>query len=112
MKRTLAIVTFLLAAAGAHAQSGGMDMKDTDMDKAPAAKKAASHNGVGTVRKVDTGKGMVTIAHGPVPSMNWPAMTMTFDVKDKTILENIRPGAAVQFEFVQQGSRYTLTSIR
>ncbi len=55
---------------------GGMDMKGMDMgeDKKSEAK---SHKGVGTVKKVDAAAGTVTIAHGPIPTMKWPAMSMT-----------------------------------
>lgn len=32
----------------------------------------------GKIVNMDTQKAKVTIAHGPIPAMNWPAMTMTF----------------------------------
>ena len=44
--------------------------------------------------------------------MEWPAMTMSFTAKDKKLLEGIKPGAKVEFEFVQQGSKYIITSIK
>src|SRR5438477_12562830 len=85
---------------------GGMDMKEMDMEKCKgmdmskckdmmgkdkkgmemkgmgADKKSEVHKGVGTVKKVDPAGGKVTIAHGPIPTMKWPAMSMTFTVKD------------------------------
>lgn len=109
MKRVLAILAVSLAAS-AHAQSG-LDMKDMDMQKAPDAAKRASHAAAGTVQKIDAGKGTVTIAHGAIESLKWPAMTMTFAVQDKKLLENVRAGTAVKFELVQQGSSYVVTSI-
>ena len=68
--------------------------------------------GTGTVRKSNPTAGTVTIAHDPIKSMEWPAMTMSFTAKDKKLLEGIKPGAKVEFEFVQQGSKYTITSIK
>jgi len=114
----------------------GMDMQGMDMDKCMAkqgmdhdkcmammndkkgAKKSAkkaegkTHKGAGTVQKVDPAGGSVTIAHGPIESMKWPSMTMSFKAKDKKMLEGIKPGAKVEFEFVQQGSDYAITSIK
>ena len=47
--------------------------------------------------------GQVTLAHGPVKSLNWPSMTMAFDVRDKTLLNKLAMGKKVEFQFVQEG---------
>jgi len=95
---------------------GGMDMKDMDMskDKKTEGKKSGSkvHKGVGTVKKVDAAASTVTIAHGPIKSMNWPAMNMTFAVKDKALLDKFSQDKKVEFEFVQQGSDYVIKSVK
>ena len=116
MKRALILpllVVFSVALpSSARAQSDGMkgmDMKGMDMTKNA---KTAVHKGAGTVQKVDLKDGTVTIAHGPVKSMNWSAMTMSFTAKDKKKLEGIKPGDKVEFEFVQQGSKYAIISIK
>jgi Cu(I)/Ag(I) efflux system periplasmic protein CusF len=114
----------------------GMDMTGMDMDKCIAmqgmdhdkcmammkdkkgAKKSAknaqgkTHKGAGTVQKVDPAGGSVTIAHGPIESMKWPSMTMSFKAKDKKILDGIKPGAKVEFEFIQQGKNYVITAVK
>jgi len=87
----------------------GMEMKSMGADKKSEAK---SHKGVGTVKKVDAAAGTVTIAHGPIRSINWPAMSMTFAVKDKALLGKLAPEKKVEFEFVQQGSDYVITSAK
>ncbi len=93
-----------------HAQTGGMGgMGSMGADKKSEAK---SHKGVGTVKKVDAAAGTVTIAHGPIRSINWPAMSMTFTVKDKALLGKLAPEKKVEFEFVQQGSDYVITSAK
>src|SRR6266700_4199387 len=61
----------------------GMEMKGMGADKKAEVQ---SHKGVVTVKKVDSAGGKVTIAHGPIPTMKWPAMNMTFTVKDKAML--------------------------
>ena len=59
------------------------------------------HQGEGVVERIDTQSGEVTLAHGPVPALNWPAMTMGFAVEDKTALSRLKPGQTVRFEFKQ-----------
>ena len=68
--------------------------------------------GTGTVRKSNPAAGTVTIAHDPIKSMDWPAMTMSFTAKDKKMLEGIKPGAKVEFDFIRKGTKYTITSIK
>jgi Cu(I)/Ag(I) efflux system protein CusF len=92
------------------AQTGGMgaghDMKSAGTQKP----QTQTHKASGTVTKVDRIANKVTIAHGPVQSLKWPAMTMNFLVKDKTLLDRLSSGKKVDFEFVQQGRDYVITS--
>ena len=90
------LVAFLLAVPGAPVQ----------------AQTAAAHQATGVVKSVDRAKGTVTLAHGPVKSLNWPAMTMPFTVKDKALLEKLQAGNKVEFEFVQQGKEYVITTVK
>ncbi|HZF19803.1 MAG TPA: copper-binding protein [Burkholderiales bacterium] len=90
---------------------GGMEMKGMDMGKDKKSQ-GKTHKGAGTVKKVDPAGGKVTIAHGPIKSMKWPAMNMTFTVRDKALLDKLSDGKKVEFEFVQQGSDYVITSVR
>ena len=119
--RSSVLVTVFAASAGiAHAQSGGMkgmDMKDgmgmKGMDmKSDKATPGKVHKASGKVTKVDQAKGSVTIAHGPVATMNWPSMTMSFKVKDKTMLDKVQNGQQVDFSFVESGKEHTITEIK
>jgi len=84
-------------------------MQGMGADKKSEAK---SHKGAGTVKKVDPASGKVTIAHGPIPTMKWPAMNMTFIVKDKAMLGKFSQDKKVEFEFVEQGSDYVIKSVK
>ena len=111
-----ALYVFAAPFAGAQSQGmGGMDMKGDmkgmDMKSGNKAK-SRTHKGSGTVSKVDPAKGTVTIAHGPVESMKWPAMTMTFKAKDKTMLEKVKPGDKIDFSFTQSGKDYVVSEIK
>ena len=90
----------------------GMDMNCMDMSKKPAAKHQTTHTAKGVVKKVDAKAGMVTVAHEPIPSMNWPAMTMDFKVKDKALLGKFADGKDVEFEFAKEGNLYVVKSMK
>ena len=87
-----------------------MDMKSMEMGK--TSKGATSHTTTGVVEAVDAAKGSVTLAHDPVKSLSWPAMTMGFKVNDPKLLEKVKKGDKVQFTFVQSGRDYIITSIK
>lgn len=61
-------------------------------------------NTKGIVTQIDTGTKKVTITHEPIPSVNWPAMTMRFTYEEPAMIENIKTGSHVVFDFVQQGN--------
>ena len=103
----------------AHAQSQGMggmdmkgDMKGMDMKTDKKAAKGTVHKATGVVTKVDAAKKKVTVRHEPVQSMKWPAMNMTFTVKDKALLDKMPKDKKVEFEFVQEGKDYVVTSVK
>ena len=60
--------------------------------------------------KVDKDK--VTIKHGPVPTINWPSMTMAFKVKDKALMDKLTKDRKVDFEFRQEGGDYVVTTVK
>jgi Cu(I)/Ag(I) efflux system periplasmic protein CusF len=76
------------------------------------AQTVAAHQATGVVKKVDPKAGTVTLAHDPVKSLKWPAMTMGFTVKDKALLDKLQPGKKVEFEFLQQGKDYVITGVK
>lgn len=106
-------IAALATAPAAHAQSDhmkGMDM-GAHANETAKAPQANAHHATGVVKSVNASKGTVTIAHGPVESLNWPGMTMAFKT-DKKTLEKARPGTKVSFEFEQRGKDYVITSLQ
>jgi Cu(I)/Ag(I) efflux system membrane fusion protein len=76
-----------------------------------SAAAAQVHKGEGTVHHVNVPAGKVNMAHGPIKSLNWPAMTMDFRVKDKAVLAGLKPGQRVEFELEKSGGQYVITRI-
>jgi membrane fusion protein, copper/silver efflux system len=73
------------------------------------AEKTREHVAEGKVEKVDPKAGKVVISHGPVPSLEWPAMTMGFAVPDKALFEQLEPGQEIEFRFVETEDAYAVT---
>jgi Cu(I)/Ag(I) efflux system protein CusF len=115
MKRALTpsllLASFILVTPLAHAQSHGMEAMDMKTDNKKAAK-GMVHKATGVVTKVDAAKKKVTVRHEPVQSMKWPAMNMAFTVKDPALLDKMPKDKQVEFEFVQEGKDFVVTSVK
>jgi Cu/Ag efflux protein CusF len=59
---------------------------------APAATAAVGHKAEGTVDGVDLKAGTLSLNHGPVPTLKWPAMTMEFKAANASLLTGLKPG--------------------
>jgi Cu(I)/Ag(I) efflux system periplasmic protein CusF len=65
----------------------------------------------GEVRKVDKDANKITIKHGPLANLDMPAMTMVFQVKDPTMLNQVKAGDKVRFQAEKVGGAFTVTRI-
>jgi len=112
--RAFVAVLALTVPAGLAAQSGtkGADGQMEHGAMSKSDKSQAKHQATGVVKSVDRSKGTATLAHGPVASLKWPAMTMSFAVKDKVMLDKLPANKKVEFEFVQQGKAYMITAVK
>lgn len=82
-------------------------------DKAQTQKsQAITYQTNAVVKAVDVANGKVTLAHEPVTSLSWPAMTMGFSVREKKLFEDLVIGKKVGIEFVQQGSDYIVIGVK
>ncbi len=77
------------------------------------AAKAVGHQAVGVVEEIDSKAGTASIHHNPVASLKWPAMTMEFKLANDALLKSLKPGASVNFEFVERNSgEWVITRIQ
>ena len=113
--RTCALALLPLAAAAFAQQSGdmkGMDMKPQPAATKPSAPAGATHETDAVVKSIDASGGKVTLSHGAIRSLNWPAMTMAFPVRDKAALGRVKIGQKVHVELKKEGSDYVVTSMK
>ena len=60
------------------------------------------HTAEGVVDRLDLSADTAMLTHGPVPSLNWPAMTMEFKLASPSLRAGLKPGAKIAFDFVEQ----------
>lgn len=78
---------------------------------AQAAQRPASarHSAAGRIEEIAGGK--LTISHGPVPTLQWPAMTMGFALADPKLAAGLKVGQPVRFSFTQRGAEHVIHEI-
>jgi Cu(I)/Ag(I) efflux system protein CusF len=89
MKLALAAAAALLVTGPALAQAPAT----------PAHEHAAmtkTVEGVGQVKAIDAKGGGITLRHGPIAALSWPAMTMTFKATPD-VLKSLKAGQTVTF---------------
>jgi len=75
----------------------------------PAETKTAK--GSGTVAAIDASAGKITLDHGPIAELEWPAMKMGFTAKPE-MLKDAAVGDKVDFDLTVTGSAGEVTAIR
>ncbi|MDO8293960.1 MAG: efflux RND transporter periplasmic adaptor subunit [Gallionella sp.] len=63
---------------------------------------SGDHRGEGKLDAIDLKAGTVTITHGPVATLKWPGMTMDFTLANSGLIGNLKPGASIEFTFVER----------
>ena len=94
MEKLIGITALLLMGAAS------LPLAAQPMAGMEAQKKAeqASHQGTGKVVSVDRTKSRIKLAHEPIKSLGWSAMSMDFSVANAALLDGLKEGDAVQFE--------------
>ena len=104
---TLSVVASLFAAGPAFAQSSA-NMQGMNHKAAPTK----IGQGTGVITAIDAKAHTVTIKHGAIPAVGWPAMTMVFKVTPATLLNGARVGQSVAFGVRTKGMDAEVISLR
>jgi Cu(I)/Ag(I) efflux system protein CusF len=105
MKFIVAAAAVTLAVSGPAFGQAAHDMSKMDH---PAA--AAGAQGSGVVKKLDAKGRSITLQHGPIAALNWPAMTMAFKA-DPALLSGLKVGQQVRFT-VKSGAAPEVVAIQ
>jgi Cu(I)/Ag(I) efflux system protein CusF len=104
---TLLLAGSILTAGPALAQSMA---NMPGMNHAPA--QAKTGQGTGVITAIDAKANTVTIKHGAIPAVGWPAMTMTFKATPPSLLHGLQVGQKVGFDTKVQGMSAEVTAVR
>lgn len=113
MLRPLIATIALLAAACSPPATQEPAKSDAGMTmETPAPAVAGPITGTGTVTQVDAAAGTITLNHGAIPAVSWPAMTMQFTAENPAILQGIAVGDTVSFELKSATETSIVTSVQ
>ncbi|CAN7609531.1 copper-binding protein [Phenylobacterium sp. LjRoot225] len=98
MKLVLAALVTLVAAPAFAQSTGDHAMGDHAMGSMPGktSEAAKTVEGVGQIKSIDAKTGSVSLHHGPIASLGWPAMTMSFKATPE-VLKTAKAGQTVKF---------------
>jgi Cu(I)/Ag(I) efflux system periplasmic protein CusF len=65
----------------------------------------------GEVRKIDKDAKKITLKHAEIKSLDMPAMTMVFQVRNPALLDAVKPGDKVKFAVEMVGTTMVITEI-
>ena len=107
MRKVLIGIATALVLAPAYADQGNAAKKSA----AGATQQSAAAMADGEVRRVDKDAKKITVRHGPLPNLDMPAMTMVFQVKDPSMLDQVKVGDKIKFVAEKLGGAFTITKI-
>ena len=108
MTRNSILMALVSLAAGLAIQAGAADnhTHGSANEAKPASGAVAWTDG--EVRRIGKAAGKLTIKHGPMPKFDMPAMTMSYRVKDKAMLDQLKPGDKIRFDADGVGGEFTV----
>lgn len=108
MKKTLLALAVLASLTTTTASA----QPSTPMDGMPMRGAVKVGRGSGIVIAIDPKAAKVTIQHGPIAALGWPAMTMAFAAVPPALLKSVKVGQRVDFAMRMRGSVAEVTAIR
>lgn len=91
----LLLIGALFGAGAAHGQER-LD-EHSAHHVAPPAAPAASHMTAGEVRRILKDANKITLRHGKIENLDMPPMTMVFNVRESSLLDEVKVGDKVLF---------------
>lgn len=105
----------LKAAVGGfgHSAHGATPKEGAEAERVVPAATGVSHRASGRIDDYDPKNGTASIEHGPIESLKWPGMTMEFKIANEALVKGLKPGARIDFEFVERGQgEWVITSVK
>ena len=115
MKKTLLMTTLFalplaLTACNKPADEPKAEDPNDAMGSMTMPVEAKTAKGSGTVTAIDEGAGKITIDHGPITELQWPAMKMGF-ASNPELLSDVAVGDKVDFDVTVTGNAGEVTAL-
>lgn len=107
MKNALILIALPVALLGCQKKAEAPANPMTNMAMSAETKMGS---GTGKVTAIDKVAGKVTLDHGAIPAVGWPAMTMAFSATPE-LLHGLSVGDKVNFDVTVTDSSGTVTKI-
>jgi len=107
MTRNSILIAVSIFGAALAFQAGADDSHHASNEAKPATAASAAWT-AGEVRKIDKAAGKITIKQGAMPRLDMPPMTMDYRVKNKAMLDHLKPGDKIKFAADSVGSEFTV----
>ena len=101
----------VLALVAAFVGFAWLSLPSPDQAQKPGTAQTSAR-GSGVVLGVDQQRAVVTIRHGPLPAMNMIAMTMSYAVRDRDQISQLKPDQLVEFQLIQSDGDFLITEIK
>ncbi len=86
-------------------------MAEPEGSAAAAADKPEAVTGNGVIQGIMADENKISLEHDPIAALDWPAMTMDFDVMGDVDLSKFSVNERVMFQLEKHGDNYMITSI-
>lgn len=87
-------------------------MKGMARPNVPASATATSEYSEGEIRTLYKDEGQITIKHGEIKNLHMSAMTMTFGVREKAMLDKLQVGDKVKFKAIEKSGALMILEIK
>jgi Cu(I)/Ag(I) efflux system periplasmic protein CusF len=84
----------------------------TSTTTSPTQAKPVTSPADGEVRKIDIENLKITIKHGEIKNLDMPSMTMVFQIKEATLIKDVKVGDKIKFAAEKQGRDYVVTEVQ
>lgn len=102
---------FALSACDKPVEAPQTDAPAGAMNDMAMSAEAKMAKGKGTVTQIDRAAGKITLDHGPIAELEWPAMKMGFAAKPE-LLNDVAVGDEVDFDVTITGNAGEVTAIK
>ena len=103
MRKIIFALGLAIAASCVTAQAATHE-HDMSQHRATSQPAAAIHKGLGVLKAVNAQAGKVQIAHEPIDTLGWPAMTMWFALREP-LPKEVMVSDSVRFELEQLNAK-------